>query len=69
MFVKRDFLASYTQTILGPLWFFVQPIFTTLMFVFVFGNIAGISTDGRPKILFYLRLAECVSNVFRVIDS
>ncbi len=54
MFVKRDFLASYTQTILGPLWFFIQPIFTTLMFVFVFGNIAGISTDGQPKILFYL---------------
>lgn len=54
MFVKRDFLASYTQTILGPLWFFIQPIFTTIMFVFVFGNIAGISTDGQPKILFYL---------------
>ena len=54
MFVKRDFLASYTQTILGPMWFFIQPIFTTLMFVFVFGNIAGVSTDGQPKILFYL---------------
>ena len=74
MFVKRDFLASYTQTILGPLWFFIQPIFTTLMFVFVFGNIAGISTDGQPKILFYLSglviwnyFSECLnktSNVF-----
>jgi lipopolysaccharide transport system permease protein len=54
MFVKRDFLASFKQTILGPLWFFVQPVLTTLIFTFVFGNIAGISTDGMPKILFYM---------------
>ena len=54
MFVKRDFLASFKQTILGPLWFFVQPILTTLIFTFVFGNIAGISTDGMPKTLFYM---------------
>ncbi len=54
MFVKRDFLASFKQTILGPLWFFVQPILTTIIFTFVFGNIAGISTDGMPKVLFYM---------------
>ena len=54
MFVKRDFLASFKQTILGPLWFFVQPVLTTLIFTFVFGNIAGLSTDGMPKVLFYM---------------
>ena len=54
MFVRRDFVAGYKQTILGPLWFFIQPVFTTLMFTLVFGNIAGISTDGQPKGLFYL---------------
>lgn len=76
MFVKRDFLASYTQTILGPLWFFIQPIFTTLMFVFVFGNIAGISTDGQPKILFYLSglviwsyFSDCLNKTANVFVS
>jgi lipopolysaccharide transport system permease protein len=54
MFVKRDFLATYKQTILGPLWFIIQPVLTTLMFTVVFGNFAKISTDGQPKILFYL---------------
>lgn len=54
LFVKRDFVSFYKQTILGPLWFFIQPIFTTLVFMFVFGNLAGISTDGLPQILFYL---------------
>ena len=54
LFVKRDFISFYKQTILGPLWFFIQPVFTTLVFVFVFGNLAGISTDGLPKFLFYL---------------
>lgn len=54
MFVKRDFVSFYKQTILGPLWFFIQPIFTTLVFTFVFGNLAGISTDGLPQQLFYL---------------
>jgi lipopolysaccharide transport system permease protein len=74
MFVRRDFVAGYKQTILGPLWFFIQPIFTTIMFTFVFGNIANISTDGQPKILFYLSgltiwnyFSECftkTSNIF-----
>lgn len=54
LFVKRDFISVYKQTILGPLWFLIQPILTTLMFTVVFGKIAGISTDGVPKILFYL---------------
>ncbi len=54
MFVKRDFVAEFKQTILGPIWFFINPIFTTLVYVVVFGNIAGLSTDGAPKVLFYL---------------
>jgi lipopolysaccharide transport system permease protein len=54
MFVKRDFISSYKQTILGPLWFFIQPLLTTIAFTFVFGNLAGISCDGLPKPLFYM---------------
>lgn len=54
MYVKRDFVTFYKQTILGPLWFFIQPIFTTVMYMFVFGGLAGISTDGAPQPLFYL---------------
>ena len=54
MFVKRDFVSSFKQTILGPLWFFINPIFTTVVYLIEFGNIANLSTDGAPKILFYL---------------
>ncbi len=54
MFVRRDFVSNYKQTILGPLWFLVQPLLTTAMFVFIFGRIAQISTDGLPMILFYM---------------
>ena len=54
MFMKRDFAAQYKQTILGPLWHIIQPLFTTLIFVVVFSNIAAISTDGLPPVLFYL---------------
>ena len=54
MFVKRDFVSSFKQTILGPVWFFINPILTTIVFVVVFGKIAGLSTDGLPQILFYL---------------
>jgi len=54
MFVKRDIITAYKQTILGPLWFFIQPIMTTAMYMVVFGGIAGISTDGLPQPLFYL---------------
>jgi lipopolysaccharide transport system permease protein len=54
MFVRRDFVANYKQTILGPLWFFIQPLLTTIMFVFIFGRVAGLSTDGLPMMTFYL---------------
>lgn len=54
LFVRRDFVAVYKQTILGPLWFLFQPLFTTLVFTVVFGRIAKLSTDGLPQILFYL---------------
>ncbi len=54
MFVKRDIVTVYKQTILGPIWFFVQPVMTMLVYVVVFGNIAKISTDGIPAPLFYL---------------
>ncbi len=54
MFVKRDFVTFYKQTVLGPIWFFVQPILTMLVYVLVFGRIANISTDGIPRPLFYL---------------
>ncbi|MBK8982211.1 MAG: ABC transporter permease [Ignavibacteria bacterium] len=54
MFVRRDFVAVYKQTILGPFWFFLQPVLTTITFTVVFGNIARISTDGIPPLLFYM---------------
>jgi lipopolysaccharide transport system permease protein len=54
MFVRRDFVANYKQTILGPLWFFLQPLLTTLIYVLIFGRIAGLSTDGLPMMVFYL---------------
>ena len=54
MFVKRDFVATYKQTILGPIWNFVQPILTTIMFLIVFSKIAGIDTEGINTISFYL---------------
>lgn len=54
MLVKKDYVTFYKQTILGPIWFFVQPILTTLMYVVLFGQIAKLSTDGTPQIVFYL---------------
>lgn len=54
MFIRRDFVTFYKQTILGPLWFVIQPIFTAGMFTFVFGSVAQIPTDGIPHMLFYL---------------
>jgi lipopolysaccharide transport system permease protein len=53
-FVRRDIIASYQQTILGPVWVFLQPLLTTLVYFIVFRKIAGISTSGIPPILFYL---------------
>ena len=76
MFVKRDFVSFYKQTILGPLWFFIQPIFTTIVFTFIFGNLAGISTDGLPKPLFYLAgitawnyFSDCLSKTSTVFKD
>ncbi len=54
LLVHRDFVSVYKQTILGPLWFFIQPIITSLTFTLIFGGIAKISTDGMPGILFYM---------------
>lgn len=59
MYVKRDIITFYKQTILGPMWFFIQPIMTTIMFMFVFGGIAGISTDGVPQAVFYMAGLVC----------
>lgn len=75
LLVKRDFVSFYKQTILGPLWFFLQPLFTTITFTFIFGHLAGISTDGLPQPLFYMAgitawnyFADCLtktSSVFK----
>lgn len=54
LFVRRDFVAVYKQTILGPLWFLVQPLLTTLIFTVIFGQVARLPSDGLPAFLFYL---------------
>ena len=54
MYIKRDIVTQYKQTILGPAWYLIQPLFTTIMYMFVFGGLAGISTDGIPQPLFYM---------------
>ena len=54
LFVKRNIITQYKQTVLGPLWFLIQPLMTTIMYMVVFGGIAKISTDGLPQPLFYL---------------
>lgn len=59
MFVRRDLVVKYKQTILGPLWYIIQPLITTVVFTVVFGKIAKISTDGVPHILFYLSGLVC----------
>lgn len=59
LLVKRDFVSFYKQTILGPIWFLAQPILTSLMFLLVFGKIAGLPTDGVPQVLFYLAGVTC----------
>ena len=59
LFIRRDFVSVYKQTILGPIWFFIQPIFTTLIFSVIFGRLAQISTDGLPAFLFYLTGISC----------
>lgn len=76
MLVKRDFVAFYKQTVLGPVWFFIQPFLTTLMFVLVFGKIAGLSTDGIPMLVFYLSgitmwgyFSECLNKTATVFKD
>ncbi len=59
MFVKKDIITQYKQTILGPAWYFIQPALTTIMYMVVFGGIAKISTDGLPQPLFYLAGIVC----------
>ncbi len=54
LIVRRDIVAQYKQTVLGPAWYFIQPIFTTLVFTVIFGRLAGLSTDSVPPLLFYL---------------
>jgi lipopolysaccharide transport system permease protein len=54
LLVRRDFVSFYKQTILGPVWFFIQPLFTTIIYTFIFGSLAGIKTDGIPPPLFYI---------------
>ena len=53
-YTKKDLVRRYKQTILGPLWIIINPIITSLIYVFLFGGIAGLSTDGVPQILFYM---------------
>lgn len=74
LFVRRDFVALYKQTILGPLWYLIQPLLTTITFTFIFGQVARLPTDGLPQFLFYMSgtvvwsyFAECLnktSNTF-----
>lgn len=54
MFVKRNFISHYKQTVLGPLWYVISPLITSVLFTVVFGKIANISTDGVPQFLFYM---------------
>jgi len=54
LFVRRDFVAIYKQTILGPLWYLIQPVLTTLTFTVIFGRFAGLPTDGLPQFIFYM---------------
>lgn len=59
LFIKRNIVVQYKQTILGPLWYIIQPILTVIMNMVVFGGIAGMSTDGMPQVLFYLSGNVC----------
>ena len=76
LLVRRDFVSFYKQTILGPLWFFIQPLFTTIIFTFVFGQLAKISTDGLPQPLFYMAgitawnyFADCLTKTSTVFKD
>ena len=54
LFVRRDFVSVYKQTVLGPLWYLIQPLLTTVIFTFIFGQVANLPTDGLPQFLFYM---------------
>src|SRR5476651_1088854 len=76
LLVRRDFVSFYKQTVFGPLWFFIQPLFTTIIFTFIFGNLANISTDGLPQPLFYLAgitawnyFADCLTKTSSVFTA
>ena len=76
MFVKRDFVSFYKQTILGPLWFFIQPLFTTIIYTFIFGGLANLSTDDLPQPLFYMAgitawnyFADCITKTSTVFKD
>jgi lipopolysaccharide transport system permease protein len=76
LLVRRDFVSFYKQTVLGPLWFFIQPLLTTIMFTLVFGKMGGFSTDGLPQPLFYLAgitawnyFADCLTKTSTVFKD
>lgn len=76
LLVRRDFVSFYKQTILGPLWFFIQPLLTTITYTLIFGRIAGLSTDGLPQPLFYMAgvtawtyFAECLTKTSTVFKD
>ena len=76
LFIRRDFVTTYKQTLLGPFWFFIPPILTTITFTIVFGNIAKIPTDGAPTMVFYMAgivlwnyFSSCLTNVSGVFNA
>lgn len=76
LLVKRDFVSFYKQTVLGPLWFFIQPLFTTLTYMIVFYKLAGMKTDNLPPILFYMSgivawnyFSECLTKTSTVFKD
>jgi lipopolysaccharide transport system permease protein len=75
-FVRRDIIASYQQTILGPVWVFLQPLFSTFVYFIIFSRVAKISTDGIPPLLFYLPgtiiwsyYADCIASTMNTFQN
>lgn len=76
LFVQRDFVSRYKQTILGPLWFLIQPLITSIVFTVIFGQIAQLPSDGLPQLLFYMSgtvmwsyFASCLTNISATFTS
>ena len=76
LFVRRDFVSAYKQTILGPLWYLIQPLLTTITFTIIFGQIASLPTDGLPQFLFYMSgtvlwsyFSSCLTNTSNTFVS